>query len=60
MFGVVLPRQLVPLPGLGIFPNSFGGFPDTFMLVEMFKFLVLRLFVGLFGSFAIEPALRGN
>jgi hypothetical protein len=48
MFGAVLPKPLVPLPGLGIFPNSSGGFPDTFLPVEMFKFLVLLLFARLF------------
>jgi hypothetical protein len=60
MFGAVLPNLLVLSPDLGISPNSFGGFLGIILPVGMFKSLVLQLSVGLFGSFAIELALRGN
>jgi hypothetical protein len=60
MFGVVLPNLLVMLPGLGIFPSFSGGSLDMFLPVGMFKSLGLQLSVGLFGSLAIDFALRGN
>jgi hypothetical protein len=51
---------LVLIPDLGIFPSFSGGSLNMSLPVGMFKFLGLQQFVGLFGSFAIDLALRGS
>jgi hypothetical protein len=60
LFGVVLPNPLVLLLDLGSFPNFSGGSLDMSLPVGMFKYLGLQQSVGLFGSFAIDLALKGS